>query len=173
VTDFLTHFNEVAAKAEEHGALLSISLIIPREIQESMVYTVKKISDTEDPIEGLDTIDVYIDTPEFAISLEKGLNLIDEHEDAKALDAKLSEMKFEVNAVDLLWILNGANAGVDRTRSVLERSLGKEKYDEAVGLVRKSEQKRLLNVIAESYLEDDYTEVTFPKDDTDEEAAAT
>jgi hypothetical protein len=153
VSDFLTRFKEVDAKAEKNGASLTISLVIPGEIQENMVYTLRKLSDTDDPLEALDTIDLFIDTPEFEIHLERGLNIIHEREDAKVVDEKLREMKFEVNAVDLFWIINGVNSGFARAQSLLERSLGEEKYKEAVNLVQLHEWQRLLNIEFEQVLE--------------------
>jgi len=105
VTDnFLSKFKELDEKAKSYDAILTIALVVPGVLDEKMLYSLRKISDSDDPIAGLDALSAYLDTKLFWYDYERGKNAIHEHDFVNEFNEELRKIKVEVTALDLMHL---------------------------------------------------------------------
>ena len=128
MTEFLDDFLVIAQKAKDAGAVLGLTLYLPYP-DEEWLYELKILTESDDPKEQLVAVSNYIGTPEFEKRLAAALVRIEDQRISNETDAKLREFKFEMDAVDLLYLANRSQENAYRIDQLLKEKTG-EQFEE-------------------------------------------
>lgn len=165
MTDFLDQYLALKEKVKEAGSELTISIVIP-EVNSEYLYSVRRLSDSDDPADWIKSISDYVETDEYLEALLVARSAMSLRKLDKEVDADLRDIKIEVTAVDLFYFANlakGLQAAINlvhKTNNV-KFEYTKERYE-----------KYMDDVFDEQYLTETARNLLLYKKDRDDKEEA-